>query len=270
MDSLTCRIAGGFHLAIDCATPAISAAVGEQLALWPRQPPLASPAVPRRLAIRRSDETSTYLLTEGSEVLTTAGDLDGLVRALQYWLDHEITRLAEFTPIHAGVVLIGGRAIVMPGPSGCGKTTLVAALVSRGAHYFSDEYALLDDEGRVHAYPRRMRVCDEERCGTVASRGQAREEIGGREIGSILALRFVADTELRLHAMNASEAALLLLRNTPERIGERSGLLSRTLRAVAQARAFDGVRGEAPLAADAILAGASSFSATPSTPASGG
>src|ERR687894_479249 len=50
------------------------------------------------------------------------------------------------------VVARGGRALVRPGPSLSGKTTLVAALVRSGAAYLSDEFAVLDPEGRVHPY----------------------------------------------------------------------------------------------------------------------
>lgn len=60
--------------------------------------------------------------------------------------------------LHAGVVAFGGRAIVMPGRSGEGKSTLVAELVRAGGRYYSDEYAVLDARGRVHAYPRPLRL----------------------------------------------------------------------------------------------------------------
>src|SRR5918997_1140655 len=58
--------------------------------------------------------------------------------------------------IHAGVVARGGRALILPGSSLSGKTTLVAALVRSGAAYYSDEFAVLDAEGRVHPYPKRL------------------------------------------------------------------------------------------------------------------
>src|SRR5262249_57961124 len=47
-----------------------------------------------------------------------------------------------------------GLAIVVPGRSHTGKSTLVAELVRRGATYWSDEFAVLDDAGRVHPYRR--------------------------------------------------------------------------------------------------------------------
>ena len=55
--------------------------------------------------------------------------------------------------VHAGVVGWKGHAIVIPGRSRSGKTTLVAELVKAGAEYYSDEFAVLDAEGRVHPFP---------------------------------------------------------------------------------------------------------------------
>ena len=44
----------------------------------------------------------------------------------------------------------------MPGLSFSGKTTLVRALVEAGAVYYSDEFAMLDEAGRVHPYARQL------------------------------------------------------------------------------------------------------------------
>ncbi|MBC7898459.1 MAG: hypothetical protein H7070_00220 [Saprospiraceae bacterium] len=56
--------------------------------------------------------------------------------------------------IHAGVIGWKGKAILIPGNSYSGKTTLVAELVKNGAVYYSDEYAVLDEHGFVHAFAR--------------------------------------------------------------------------------------------------------------------
>lgn len=58
--------------------------------------------------------------------------------------------------VHAGVVGWQGQAIVLPGSSFSGKSTLVTALLGAGATYFSDEFAVLDGDGRVHPFPRRI------------------------------------------------------------------------------------------------------------------
>lgn len=52
--------------------------------------------------------------------------------------------------VHAGAVVMEGRAWVLLGGSGAGKTSAVCSLLRRGAVYLSDELALLDpDEGTV-------------------------------------------------------------------------------------------------------------------------
>jgi hypothetical protein len=58
--------------------------------------------------------------------------------------------------VHAGVVGWKGAAIVLPARSFQGKTTLVAELVRNGAAYYSDEYAIFDENGLVHSFPRML------------------------------------------------------------------------------------------------------------------
>lgn len=60
--------------------------------------------------------------------------------------------------LHAGVVALNGKALVIPAKSFQGKTTLVRELVLRGAVYFSDEYAVLDADGLVHPFPKTLSV----------------------------------------------------------------------------------------------------------------
>ena len=56
--------------------------------------------------------------------------------------------------LHAGVVGWKGKAIIMPARSFKGKSALTAELVRLGARYYSDEYAVLDEKGRVHPFPK--------------------------------------------------------------------------------------------------------------------
>ena len=58
--------------------------------------------------------------------------------------------------IHAGAVSWKGRVILIPAVTFRGKTTLTAALIKRGALYYSDEYGILDSEGFVHPFPKRL------------------------------------------------------------------------------------------------------------------
>jgi 2OG-Fe(II) oxygenase superfamily len=75
------------------------------------------------------------------------------------WLRQDIDstvaqRSHQMLFVHAGVVGWRGLAIVIPGRSYAGKSTLVAELVRRGAVYYSDEFAVLDETGRIHPYRR--------------------------------------------------------------------------------------------------------------------
>jgi hypothetical protein len=63
-----------------------------------------------------------------------------------------IDRYRYFMAVHAGVVGNGERCLLFPGAPGRGKTTLTAALSREGFHYFSDEFALLE-ERTLHVPP---------------------------------------------------------------------------------------------------------------------
>src|SRR5437867_4831683 len=91
------------------------------------------------------------LLYSGIARIARSDNLKDVLDSLEINLRHYV---AEYAPnklfIHAGVVGWRGRAIVIPGQTFTGKSTLVAELVRAGATYYSDEYALLDPQGRVH------------------------------------------------------------------------------------------------------------------------
>lgn len=60
--------------------------------------------------------------------------------------------------LHAGVVEWKGKGIVIPGNSHSGKTSLVRELVSCGAVYYSDEYAVVDTSGRLLPFAKPLSV----------------------------------------------------------------------------------------------------------------
>lgn len=63
-----------------------------------------------------------------------------------------------FLHIHAGVVSDGESLILLPAPSGRGKSTLTAGLVHAGFQYFSDEVALIEEDG-FRSIPVPMSFC---------------------------------------------------------------------------------------------------------------
>ena len=82
-------------------------------------------------------------------------DTDDLV----YFLDKELTIALQYQRpdlffVHAGVVALDHRAIMVSAPSGTGKSTLTLVLLESGFNYLSDELAPIDVPRRlVHPYP---------------------------------------------------------------------------------------------------------------------
>ena len=57
------------------------------------------------------------------------------------------TRANQYVMIHAAVLELGGRALILPGVTGAGKSTLCAGLAHRGWRLLSDEFALIRPGG---------------------------------------------------------------------------------------------------------------------------
>jgi len=100
-----------------------------------------------------------YDVTADGRTLERSLDFSAAVHQLAFDLEAFVTETSpRYVIVHAGVVAWGGRAIVIPGRSFSGKSTLTAALLNEGARYFSDEYALVDDEGFVHPFRRPLHL----------------------------------------------------------------------------------------------------------------
>jgi len=62
----------------------------------------------------------------------------------------------EIVSIHAAVLNIAEQACMFAGVSGAGKSSICTAGLLTGAKYLSDEFALLDQQGAIHPFPRPM------------------------------------------------------------------------------------------------------------------
>lgn len=182
-----------------------------------------------------------------------------LPEALNFLEHHLEEFVAQEAPdrifVHAGVVAWKGRAIVIPGSSHSGKTSLVKALLDRGATYYSDEYAVLDDRGRVHPYARPLRIRDADDLGrrvTAAEMG-ARSGRVALPVGLVASTRYTPGARWRPRTLSRGEATLELLSHTvPARFRPRQVL--RFLDAASRrATALKGRRGEADEVAGALL-----------------
>ena len=163
--------------------------------------------------------------------------------------------------VHAGVVGWKGRAILVPGRSFTGKTTLTAELVRAGATYYSDEFAVLDTEGRVHPYAKPLSVRDGR---TQRQRSVRVEELGGSISAKPLHVGLVVLSEFRETArvwrprsLSMGQGSLALLANTVPARSRPAEVLATLERVVHGATILRGARGEAEETARKILERAS-------------
>jgi hypothetical protein len=176
-------------------------------------------------------------------------------------LDAQVrARIALLAPshifVHAGAVALGDRALLLPGPNFSGKSALVAALVTAGATYYSDEYAVLDLQGLVHPYARPLSIRSEtDRWGTYTSP----ESLGGGagtaplRVGLIVATNYVPGAVWAPERGDAGAGALALLANALPARSRTEATVHTVARAAMNARTLSGPRGEADETARILL-----------------
>ena len=153
----------GLRIGVRTNSPAVLDQVLE--CLPPGWEPSQSPVVDHLYSLKVSgaaDKPGTrsfHLLYNGSPRLARSVYLEGILDELENALESTVAqRSPDRLFLHAGVVAWQGRAIVLPGQSWAGKSTLVQALLRAGATYYSDEFAVLDSEGQVHPFARRLKL----------------------------------------------------------------------------------------------------------------
>jgi hypothetical protein len=144
---------------------------------------------------------------------------------LELWVaEHARSRIF----VHAGCVVVDGRAIVLPGRSMSGKSSLTAALVRAGAEYYSDEYAVLDARGLVRPYPRELSIRPFEGGPTQrVSPASLGATVGRtpRPIGLVAVLRYQQGARWSTAPISQAVTVLRLLDNTvPARSRARAAL----------------------------------------------
>jgi hypothetical protein len=179
---------------------------------------------------------------------------------LEAFASHLQLTVAEYAPrrvfVHAGVVGWKGKAIVLPGRSFSGKTTLVTELIRAGATYYSDEYAVFDESGRVHPYTRALGIREN---GSFNSNKVRPEDLGAclgtkpLEVGLVISTAFKKDARWRPRIVSQGKAVLELLANTVSARSRPENALKVLPEALSSSRTLKGTRGEAAGVVDSIL-----------------
>jgi hypothetical protein len=231
------------------------AAVSDFLPPYAR-PARHSPERGRFALVKNADDALLSVICDESPI---AGGVD--LRLALGILDAQLRmyialHAPDYVFVHAGVVGMGERAIVLPGRSFAGKTTLVAALVQAGAEYWSDEYAVLDADGLVHPYPKPLSVRIDD---TRVTEERPIESLGGRAGDRPLPVALIAFTNYRpgaawaLRSRTAGEGAVKLLEHSVAARSRPERVLAAVRRAATDAVILEGDRGDAEEAAGGLL-----------------
>lgn len=202
-----------------------------------------------------SAPSEPHLLYDNEREVGRTDDLDEIATRFQAFLHIHI---AEHSPnrtfLHAGAVGWRGRAIVLPGRTGAGKTTLTAELVRAGASYLSDDFAPIDDRGRVHPFPKPL---------AIRKNGETRElsaeAFGGQQgrlplpVGLVVLSSYEEGRRFRLRSLSPGRAVIELLKATASARRDPSRAFERLGRIAQQAPVLKGPRGDAAEAAGTIL-----------------
>jgi hypothetical protein len=154
--------------------------------------------VDQTFGVHRDDE-GAFFFTNNGVPSGKQFDVSDFSRTLNSMIRIHVAEKAKgWVFIHAGVVSWRGRAIVLPGQSRQGKTTLVAELIKCGAEYFSDEYAVIDENGFVHPFERALSMRRE---GSITPVDVPADEFGARSGKELIPIGLVIITSFEPDAV---------------------------------------------------------------------
>lgn len=162
------------------------------------------------------------------------GTLPSFDLALDFFIRMIRLKVSEFSIgkvfVHAGVVGWNGKAIVIPANSGAGKTTLVIELVRLGAEYYSDEYAVLDENGMLFPFTRDLSVRSAEKAWNEKD-GVPVESFGGKRgtqpipIGTVFITEYIPNSVWKPERLTIGNGILeAILHTIPLRVNAEFSL----------------------------------------------
>ena len=229
----------------------------------PRLPPRAEPTAPERLDVVYRIEPSgdaeqrdleRFSLSCDAAETDFTGTLEAVCRELESDMHFHVAVSARgYLFVHAGVVEWGGRALAIPGRTFAGKSSLVLALVAAGGRYFSDEYAVFDDQGMVHSYMKPLsqrRVDQEPLLHPPESLGSPSEQTPV-PLGKTIVTRFREGSVWDPRVLTAAEVMMALFDNTVAAQAHPDYALAVLAQAI---QGSDGLAGDRGEAADVVAA----------------
>ncbi|HET8586946.1 MAG TPA: hypothetical protein VFM74_03635 [Candidatus Limnocylindria bacterium] len=198
-----------------------------------------------------------YRVYHGSESFPAGPDLRVALEVISQRIREEVALDApHHTFVHAGAVAHNGRGIVLPGRSFAGKTTLVSELVKAGATYYSDEYAVFDEDGLLHPYakPLAIRTVGYEQDDHDVSAFGGRQGVEPVPVGLVAMCWYERGGTWQPQELSEGQAMLAVLGNTIAAQEHPEQAMPILRKAVSGAVALEGTRGEAVETARLLLA----------------
>ncbi len=199
-----------------------------------------------------------HVLYMNARRIEKSSDLDYILGRLEADLQLYIAeRAVRRVFVHAGVVAFGDRAVILPGSTMTGKTTLVEALLRAGGTYYSDEYAVFSEAGRVYPFAKPLSV----RTRGVYEAPEPRMPqthgwpVGEKPVrpGLVVLTRYAEGVRFRPRRVSPGRAVLAMLEHTvPARRRPRASLTT-LQRVVARVPVWQGRRGDADEAVETVL-----------------
>jgi hypothetical protein len=149
--------------------------------------------------VKTGKSGAEYRIYKNSEFISTRFSLTEILDYLESQIRLTVAEFAEeFVFLHAGAVSWKGKGIIIPGKSFSGKTTLVSELIKRDCEYLSDEYAVIDRDGLIHPFPKKLSMR-----GIIDDYKQVDlevEEFGGRAARAPVPVGYLLVTEYKKNA----------------------------------------------------------------------
>lgn len=240
----------GLVVAIATDAPDLFDLLEPQLPSFPEEWGTSTPQLSYRVKVLAGGGVTVL---RGRRTIATVPDVPAASTMLVGDLQSAMARrAANWTFVHSGAVAIDGRVLLLPGRSHAGKSTLVAALLGTGASYCSDEFAVIDPAGRVHPYSRPLSLRSPVR------RVRA-DALGGvvvtdsLPVAAVLFTEFVRDANFAMSPISSAEVALRLLTHCLGVRGRPAETMAALQAVGTNARGFVGRRGDADVAAAALM-----------------
>lgn len=224
---------------------------------WPRQG-LTAPVVdgdrsaPSGVVLHRLaivNDGTTRAVTALVNGVTAPGGWERIESELALFASE---RLSGLIAVHAAVLALDGRVLLIPGASGIGKSTLTVAAHRAGAVVLSDEYALVDPAtGLVTGWQRPVRV---RQPGGVVDRLDLITPSEPLPVRAVALVRFDPTVGDQWAPIPASECVLGLLANTVCARSRADESLDAAIAIARGAECVSGTRGEADASVNELLA----------------